>query len=208
MAHELEVKVLNIEPKEMEKRLISVGAVKVKEERQENIIFDTRRHLEKRGIEGYLRIRKTTDLKSGKVSTAVTLKKRKFSKNLRENIEVESIIQDGEALLSIFEALGLNVVHKGYKLRTSYAYEDLLFEIDIWDKDTYPEPYMEIELKREEDLQKAIQLLQLEEKDITNKSLGILRRKYFLLDDKRRPQNAKRNYRRKNNKNRRKSSHR
>jgi hypothetical protein len=41
---------------------------------------------------------------------------------------------------------------------------------------------MEIEMEKESDLEKAIKLLDLNREDITNKSLGILRNKYFLKD--------------------------
>jgi len=182
MGKELEVKVLNINVSEMEKKLISVGAKLVKKERQENIIFDTRNIFSKQGIEGYMRIRETNNLLHEGKSYALTLKKRKYSKNLRKNIEIETQIENKDTLIEIFHELGIDIVHRGHKLRTSYAYENLLFELDIWDKETYPEPYMEIEMEKESDLEKAIKLLDLNREDITNKSLGILRNKYFLKD--------------------------
>ena len=182
MGKELEVKVLNINVNEMEKKLISVGAKLVKKERQENIIFDTRNIFSKQGIEGYMRIRETNNLLHEGKSYALTLKKRKYSKNLRKNIEIETQIENKDTLIEIFHELGIDIVHRGHKLRTSYAYENLLFELDIWDKETYPEPYMEIEMEKESDLEKAIKLRDLNREDITNKSLGILRNKYFLKD--------------------------
>lgn len=184
MGKELEVKVLHIDPEKMEQKLIAVGAKKVKEEEQENIVFDTRDIFEKKKTEGYLRIRETINLQNGEKNFSLTLKKRKFSKRLRNNIEIETHISDKEAMVEILGELGFEIVHRGKKHRTSYLYEDLLFEIDIWDKDTYPEPYMEIEVKKEEDLNRAISLLNLNQNDITNKSLGILRSKYYILDDK------------------------
>lgn len=93
----------------------------------------------------------------------------------RENIEIESKISNIDSILEILSKLGYEVSKIGYKTRRSYKYDGIRFDLDIWDRETYPLPYMEIEVEREEDLEKAIKLLDLDRKNITTKSIVELR---------------------------------
>ena len=51
-----------------------------------------------------------------------------------------------------------------------------MFEIDTWDEETYPKPYLEIEVSSYEDLEKAITLLDLDRSQITTKAIDELRK--------------------------------
>ncbi|MBS4539257.1 class IV adenylate cyclase [Clostridium sp. D2Q-11] len=176
MCNELEVKVLGINKEQMEEKLSKIGAIKVKNEHQKNTIVDTKDNMIEKKHNGYLRVRETTDNVNYNKSIKVTLKKILSEDSYRKNKEIESSIDNPEAILEIFNTLGLETKYIGYKERISYKYNDILFEIDTWDKDTYPETYMEIEIQKSEDLDRAIELLDLDRKYITTKSISELRK--------------------------------
>ncbi|EOD00868.1 class IV adenylate cyclase [Caldisalinibacter kiritimatiensis] len=177
---ELEVKVLNIDKEEIQERLKSIGAELVKKEYQVNTIFDTEDRIIKNEHKGYLRIREKRDLLNNKTEYIFTLKKNLSSEKVRKNVEIETKVDNKDALTEILKHLKLDIKHSGSKERISYKYDDILFEIDTWDEDTYPYPYLEIEVNKEEDLERAIELLNLNREDVTDKSLDQLRREVGL----------------------------
>lgn len=168
---ELEVKVLNNDLKELEKRLIDLGAKLISREEQINTILDTDRKHIQNNLSGYLRIRETRSLIDDDRTMTLTFKKDLKGEGIRKNLEINSQIEEKENLIKIFKELGYNIINIGYKTRTSYLIEDMRFDLDIWDKNTYPYPYMEIEVKKKSDLERAIRLLNLDKKDITSKSI-------------------------------------
>lgn len=173
---EREVKVLNIDKDEIEKKLIEAGAVLLKDEEQTNIRFDTDDNFLKETYNGYLRIRTTNNLLDGKSKNTLTFKKSISRDKIRVNEETETEISNCQETIKILELLGYNKKRPGYKHRRSYLYENIIFEIDTWDKETYSKPYLEIEMSSEEELEKAIELLQLDRKQITTKSIDELRK--------------------------------
>lgn len=173
---EKEVKVLNIDKDEIENKLVNLGAVLIKDEEQINIRFDTEDCMLKKKLNGYLRIRITKDLIKGETKNTMTFKKSISREKLRINEETETEISDVEETIKIIEILGYNKKRPGYKHRRSYLYDNIIFEIDTWDKETYPKPYLEIEMSTEEELEKAIALLNLDRSQITSKSIGELRK--------------------------------
>ncbi len=171
---EIEVKVLNIDKDKIEYKLKQIECELVKDEYQYNYIFDTQERRLKKLYNGYLRIRKTVNKdKSKKIE--LTLKRNIKDSEFRKNIENNLNINNVEEGIKILEALGYILMHTGKKHRVSYRYKDILFEIDTWDKETYPHTYLEIEVIREEDLDKAIELLDIDKKNITKKSIEELR---------------------------------
>lgn len=173
---EKEVKVLNINKEEIEKKLIEAGAVLIKDENQINIRFDTENNFLKKSYNGYLRVRTTNNLLDNTVSNTLTLKRNVNNDKFRLNEELETEISNCEETIKILELLGYKAKSPGYKHRKSYKFNNIIFEIDTWDKDTYPKPYLEIELTCEEDLEKAIELLNLDRTQITTKSIGELKK--------------------------------
>lgn len=183
MAKELEVKVLNIDKDEIEEKLKAIGARLIKKEYQINTIFDSDNRKIKKEHNGYLRLRETRDLINIKTEFMFTLKKNiENNHNLRENVEIETLVEDKDALFQILDHLDLKIEHQGTKERTSYIYDKIRFDIDTWDKETYPNPYLEIEVQHKEDLDKAIALLELDENNVTTKSIGQLRMELGLSD--------------------------
>jgi len=175
---EKEVKVLNIDKEKIEKKLIKIDSKLVKDEFQYNYIFDKEDRYLKNEHQGYLRIRRTTaDNKNEKIE--LTLKRNISKENIRENIENNLNIDNVEEGIKILGILGYKLIHKGIKHRKSYKYEGILFEIDTWDKETYPYTYLEIEVEKEENLEKALELLDIDKKNITKKSIEELREEEF-----------------------------
>ena len=182
MIKELEVKVLNIDKREIEDKLRAVGAELFSKEYQINTIYDDDTRFIKNKLNGYLRIRETKNLITNESKSIFTLKRNTANEKLRENIETETIIKDDKALALILQHINLKPKHRGTKERISYKYENIRFDIDTWDKDTYPYPYLEIEVNCESDLEKALNLLKLNRDDVTTKSLGQLRMEEGLQD--------------------------
>ena len=128
-------------------------------------------------------MRETRDLINNKTEYIFTLKKNiETTSNLRENIEIETNVENKDALFQILDHLDLRIEHEGTKERTSYIYDEIRFDIDTWDKDTYPDTYLEIEVQNKEDLDNAIKLLELDETNVTTKSIGQLRMEKGLTD--------------------------
>lgn len=176
MGKEIEVKVVGIDKDILEERLRKVGAGLISYEEQKNIIIDTDSRFKELGIDGYLRIRETDNKLLNKFEREITLKENIGQDGVRENIEIESKLSDTESVLHILDKLGYKALKTGYKVRKSYIYDGIRFDLDTWDRDTYPEPYMEIEVSRLEDIEKAKKLLDIEDKNITTKSIVELRR--------------------------------
>ncbi|SHI95058.1 adenylate cyclase, class 2 [Dethiosulfatibacter aminovorans DSM 17477] len=179
---EIEVKVLNIDPEEIERKLAELGAKKIKNEHQVNLIFDTPGYRLHNDYRGYARIRIKRNLDDDAEKILLTVKKNVSSDGARQNIEHEVEIDSSEEMEKILGDLGYELKHRGEKHRISYSYDDILFEIDTWDKYTYPEPYLELEVKVEKDIERAAELLELNRENITSKSIQQLRREAGLED--------------------------
>lgn len=173
---EREVKVLNIDKDEIEKKLKDVGAVLLKDEEQTNIRFDREDGFLKKQYNGYLRIRTTKNLQNGDIKNTLTFKRSLSRDKLRVNEETETGISNCEETIKILQFLGYNKKRPGYKHRKSYCYENIIYEIDTWDQETYSKPYLEIEMSSEEELEKAIELLKLDRNQITTKSIDELKK--------------------------------
>ncbi len=171
---EIEVKVLNIDKDEIEKKLIAVGAKLIKDEEQVNIRFDAEDRFLKNIYHGYLRIRITKNNITGEVVNTLTLKKNIARNEFRVNEEIETQISNVEETIKILEGLKYYKKKPGKKHRKSYIHEGILFEIDEWDKDIYPIPYLEIEVVNKSDLERAIEILNIDRKNITAKSIDEL----------------------------------
>lgn len=171
MAKEIEVKILNVDLDEMEKRLVDIGAKLISKEYQINIIFDSKDNYIENNLNSYLRIRETKNLLTDEVKVNLTLKKNISKDGARENLEVTTEIDDKQSMIYILKDLKYEVIEEGYKNRISYIYENIRFDLDKWDKSTYPYPYMEIEVEKKEDLEKAENLLNIDKDNISTKSI-------------------------------------
>lgn len=171
MERELEVKVLGIDPLEIEEKLLSLGAELLSDENQTNILIVSCDASYKIPDGSYLRIRTTLDNITGIEVHYLTYKQKLENPELRENIEYTTEISSVENTIEILNKLGYKVDNTGYKHRKSYKLSEARIDIDVWDKKTYPNPYLEIEVLNVEALETAIKELDLDRNNISYKSI-------------------------------------
>ena len=181
MERELEVKILGIDLDEMEKKIISLGGVLIGKEKQINTLIDSTESPIKTKVDAYLRIRETKNLLNNESNTVFTLKKNISKDGLRDNIELTTEIQDKAIMLEILKNLGFDNIEIGYKERKSYELMDARLDFDKWDKDTYPFPYMEIEVKDMKHLNEITKALEIPQINISTKSIIQLRKELKLV---------------------------
>lgn len=173
MHREIEVKVLNIDVEKMREKLESLGADLINHEFQKNYTFIPKGS---DGFEaGYLRVRETTHKDNGEREIELTFKEVRNVDDVRINNEYTTHIDSVTMMNSILEHIGMELEYSGEKERISYRYKNQRFDIDIWDKDTYPEPYMEIEFSNQSKIDEIIDDLGIDRENVTNKSITELR---------------------------------
>lgn len=172
MDRELEIKVLNINIEEMEEKLKAKGAEFLGVEIQKNHTFAPKNA--KEFSNGYLRIReKTVDDK--REATELTFKEVVDNKeNIRVNNEYTTTINSTSNMIKILEEIGLVERYVGDKKRISYNYRGQRFDIDIWSKDVYPDPYMEIEFTNVNLMEEILDEFEIDRKNVTSESINEL----------------------------------
>jgi len=181
MVKELEVKILNVNLDEMEIKLKSLGAILISKEEQINTLIDSEDNYIQKKLDSYMRIRETKSLLTEDIKITLTMKRNILREGIRENIEINTDIMDKDTMLETLGYLGYNIIQEGYKKRTSYILGSVRFDLDIWDKATYPYPYMEIEVNDEDELKDMIKLLDIPEENISTKSIVELKMEAKLL---------------------------
>jgi adenylate cyclase class 2 len=160
--NEIEVKILDINPVEIRKKLRKAGARKVFEGVIEARFYDfPDNRIKKAG--NHIRLRKF-----GKEKVEVTFKKLKSKKKYKHNEEIDIIVNSFEAAHKFLNFLGLSK-SKGYrKKRERYKLKDFQFEIDKYPKIPH---FVEVEAKSNDAnkarkmLEKAVNLLGYRMKD-------------------------------------------
>lgn len=160
---EIEIKIIGYSLEELQEIVVKSGAEFVKEEHQTNYLFKTPALNE----DSYLRLRVTDEY------AEFTLKTRIESEGARINKEVTTRIDDPVSFLEIMKKIGLEAVPQS-KIRYKYALADFVLDLDIWDENVYPYPYLEIEAKSESDLENLIKKIEIPKNNITTKSIGEL----------------------------------
>lgn len=74
------------------------------------------------------------------------------------------------------KCLGYDIYHKGFKHRKKYSYKKFIIDIDTWDKDTYPKPYVEIEAPSMEDIYHLVDILEIPRDKVSTMSIDELRK--------------------------------
>lgn len=174
MAQEIEVKVLDIDSNNLQKRLEELGAQKIQDTR---LIVDWFRI---KGIqEGedpwFLRIRSNSEGKN-----EVTWKaKSNLEGIIRKHKEINFLIDESDKLEDLFEELNLEKYAHQEKDRVSYVYNDWQFDID-----TYPgmPAYLEVEGKSLEHIQEALQILGVGKNRTWNQGERVLIQDIYGLD--------------------------
>jgi adenylate cyclase class 2 len=136
---EIEIKILAIDRSAVEKRLLSLGAIKVFDDEIHALYFDfPDKSIKRNGCT--LRLRR-----EGKKSV-FTVKKdfESTEAKIREEHEIE--VADFNETKYLMETLGLNAWLEVKKHRTSYEFEGVHFEIDAYhDAYNYIPQFLEIE---------------------------------------------------------------
>jgi predicted adenylyl cyclase CyaB len=158
LMQEIEVKILDINREMIENKLTSLGAIKVFDDDILTLFLDTQNS----------QIRKRKDvLRLRKVKNTVELTYKEVQANQSVKVAEEYTVQvsDLEAMLKIFQALGLSPTQKMQKHRTSYSVGDVRFDIDKYSGEFgfIPE-FLEIE-GPVEDIKKYVKALGYQEKD-------------------------------------------
>lgn len=173
MEREIEVKLLDIDVEEFEDKIKKIGGKFVKEENQTNITVNSTGHkIYKK--KGYLRIRisESSDVEK----KFFTFKENVSDFKVRDNIEHTTEITSVDDLINILKCLGYDIYHKGFKHRKKYSYKKFIIDIDTWDKDTYPKPYVEIEAPSMEDIYHLVDILEIPRDKVSTMSIDELRK--------------------------------
>jgi len=152
---EIEVKILEVNRPELEKKLLSLGAEKIFEGTISDVYFDTNDKTK------LLRLRNEND------KTIFTLKNKILADGVKEAEETEVEVKDYETMKKIVESLGYSVYLELIKKRISYKLNGARFEFDNYlDNWEHVPEFMEIEAKNKEEIIKNAKLLGFEERDL------------------------------------------
>lgn len=158
---EIEVKILEIDVGEVEKKLKEMGAEKIFDGEMVNIYFDfPEKRLEKEGK--ILRLRKKGD------KVILTFKKLITQKKAKVMNEYELEVRDFGLMRKIFKEIGLLPLYEFKKHRKTYELNQIHFEID-----KYPDipVFLEIEAPDLETVYKVIPELGFSKKDVNSYSI-------------------------------------
>lgn len=175
MEREVEVKVLHLDLETMEEKLIREGAVKIGEEHQTNYLIDSKIHPIP-AERGYLRIRRIE--KDGVEEIQCTFKEKKTEAGVRVYDEHTAIVDSAEEMLSVFALLGYDAVEEAKKHRISYSYKNCRLDLDRWDPESFPEPYMEIEGPDRKAIDAVIDELNIGRSQVSTKSIAELKKSW------------------------------
>ncbi|MGD1847149.1 MAG: class IV adenylate cyclase [Salibacteraceae bacterium] len=150
---EVEVKILDIDREEIEKKLVALGAEKTFEGEMTAIYWDF--------PDKSLRANKRTfRLRQEGDTTKLTFKTRVKHQHMKVNREEEVTISDFETMQYIFRSIGLRTNLRTVKDRVSYQYKDIKFEIDDYTGNFgYIPVFLEIEGENEEAVEKIVKKL-------------------------------------------------
>ena len=160
---EIEIKVLGYRLDELKNMVEGLGAEFQGVEEQSNYRFETPKVKEG----SYLRLRVTDKY------SEFTFKKRLASEGARTNSELTTKIKDPNTFLKIMDEIGMSYSLQK-KTRYKYLLDSFVFDIDLWDNDVYPYPYLEIEAASQEDLDHILTRLNIPKENISTKSIGEL----------------------------------
>lgn len=167
MENEYEITVLDIDIKEIEKKLIEIGAVKEGEYFQKRKLYNFHEEYRERFIR----------LRTNGTKTTLTIKDKSAKKEIGSVKELEIEVSDFEKTNQIMNMLGYE--HSMYQenKRTIYRLEDVEFDIDTW---PMIPTYLEIEGKSKEQVEEMIEKLGVDKKKLSLDKVSEIYKKYGL----------------------------
>lgn len=166
---EIEIKILEINPEEIRKKLKDLGAEKVFDEELNTILFDfPDKKLEKN--DNHLRVRQV----GGKIEFCFKGKNESAKFKTKEEIEVHT--DSFEDTVKILEKLGFIRIYEGQRRRESYKLGKITFEMDHYP--TMP-VWLEVEAPTEEEVVEYVEKLGFNMDQTTNLSARDLEKMYL-----------------------------
>ena len=148
---EVEVKILNINPEKIRKKLLELGAKKIFHDKMEAKVFDFP-DMRLKHNNGYIRLRKAGD------KTEMTYKGSLPSKEFKKREEIETHIADHDKVMAMLQRIGMKEVKAYKKVRESYKLGNISFDMDFYEEPMNLPPMIEVE-SDEEGVRKGVQLL-------------------------------------------------
>lgn len=168
--NEIEVKVLGVDIDKLREEIINQGGFIVKKENQENYIYNLPQSIA--GENGYVRIRRIHNLIDCSKKDMLCIKKIVSQGKYRVTEEHEFEVSDFNESSLFLQSLGVEFSVRQDKYRESYSFNGVLIEIDIWNKEIFPYPYVEIESINEDLIFETMDLLKIPREKATSKSLA------------------------------------
>jgi adenylate cyclase class 2 len=150
---EIEVKILNVDGRQVEEKLIRLGAKKVFDGDIESLFFDFRNH-------AIIKARNLVRLRREGNKTILTFKKFLSNKAVKDVEEVEVVVSDMAKMKRILEFLGLSETSRMQKHRVSFSLGQVHFDIDKYKGQyAYIPEFLEIEAEDADTIHKYAKLL-------------------------------------------------
>jgi len=176
--NEIEVKIFDINPEQIKKKLEALGAKKTGESHVEVVMFDFPDHRITKNDE-VLRVRKMHG-KTEFVYKAQFDGKKKGKSDFKALKEYETTVESFDAVVAILKKLGLEVIRRFEKKRTSYlvSKDGKNVKVEI---DTIPgvPTYLEVEANDEAAVRWGVQLLGFTMEQTSNKGIHEMWEKYY-----------------------------
>lgn len=166
MQTEYEVKILDIDVKNIENRLKKIGAKKIKERNMHRCVYNLLEHKK----DSWLRLRNNGE------KTTLTLKEIRNDR-INGTKEIEVVVDDFDQTYKILEKIGLTCRANQENKRISYKLKNVEIEIDFWPK--IP-PYLEIEAKSKKEIETIVKLLGFKMSQTTSIGVSKVYAKYGL----------------------------
>jgi adenylate cyclase class 2 len=167
---EIEVKILEIDPKEIVEKLKKLGAKKVGAGFMQVTLVDfpDDRLMAK---QSFVRVRTQGD------KTTLSLKHMISCGNHKIMEEIETKVDDYETAVSLFDSMGMKIFGKYEKYRATYRLGNMVFDID---KHPSAPWLMEVEAPTEEEVEKGVKMLGYDMSQTTTKNSAEIYASYGL----------------------------
>lgn len=174
---EIEVKVLDIDPEQIRLRLQAAGCVFQRREFQQNYMYDyPDRRLYETQDGSYIRLRRRVWVEQVEAPESpqrheeilLTYKRVVSREAYKIADETETTVGDLDTMERFLTLLGLVQVRVDEKLRETYHWEQIHFEIDEW---AGLPPYLEVEAESEAEVARGLGLLGYTLSDSTSRNL-------------------------------------
>lgn len=173
---EIELKVLEIDPGQLRSQLLALGAEFLGREFQQNHMYDyPDRRLYEQQDGSYIRLRSRRWLDREQQEVLLTYKETVSRTTYKIAEETETLVSDFAAMEKFLQKMGLVRVRVDEKLRESYLFNGVHYELDEW---AGLPPYLEIEADSEQKVAEGLAVLGYSLSDATPMSLREVLAKY------------------------------